>query len=189
MGEKKQAAKGWIGITIIIAIIVGVVFIFLPEESETEQNNIEKSDTSKAQDEALQKEIDDAAWQKKLDAALEKERLAETKDNEQINNLDPVTIQKIKDEFPILLEDHKKVLRDCQNIDSFEDYRSSLSKLGGKTIEETIEEFEYNHSLIFWDLANKGYDKHPEVKSLFQETERGSLDVLYCLDDVYAKYS
>ncbi len=189
MGEKKQAAKGWIGITIIIAIIVGVVFIFLPEESETEQNNIEKSDTSKAQDEALQKEIDDAAWQKKLDAALEKERLAETKDNEQINNLDPVTIQKIKDEFPILLEDHKKVLRDCQNIDSFEDYRSSLSKLGGKTIEETIEEFEYNHSLIFWDLANKGYDKHPEVKSLFQETKRASLDVLYCLDDVYAKYS
>ena len=39
MGEKKQAAVGFIGIGIIIAIIAGVVLVLLPEESETVQNS------------------------------------------------------------------------------------------------------------------------------------------------------
>ena len=38
MGEKKQAAVGFIGIGIIIAIIAGVVLVLLPEEPETVQN-------------------------------------------------------------------------------------------------------------------------------------------------------
>ena len=161
----------------------------LPDESETAQNNIEKSDAVREQEEALQKKFDDAEYQKKIDAAIEKERLAETVDNELINNLDPITIKKIKNDFPKLLEQQKKNLKNCQNIDSLQDYRNSLSQLGGKTMQETIEEYEYNHSMVFWDLANKGYDQHPDVRSLFQETERASLDVLYCLDDVYARYS
>ena len=177
--ENQDAVIGLVGIAVIIAIIVGVVFVFLPEES----------DTSKSQDEALQKKIDDAALQKEIDDALERKRLAEKVENELNNSLDPAIIQKIKNEFPKLLEQQKKNLKDCQSIDSFEDYRNSLSKLGGSTMGRIIEVYEYNHSIVFWDLANKGYDKHPEVKSLFQETEKASLDVLYCLDDVYAKYS
>ena len=166
MGENKDAVVGLIVVVVIIAIIVGAVFVLLPGEPETAENNIEKSDTSKKQDEALKKETEREAYSK----------------------LDPIIIQKIKNEFPILLEQQKKNLRDCQNIDSFQDYLNSISRLGSRTMEETIEEYEYNHSMVFWDLSNKGYDKHPEVKSLFQETETTSRDVLYCLDDIYLRY-
>jgi len=39
MGQNKDAAIGFIGIGIIIAIIVGVVVVLLPEEPEPVQNS------------------------------------------------------------------------------------------------------------------------------------------------------
>lgn len=55
--QNKNAIKGFAGIAIIIVIIVGVVMVFLPSESETVQNEPEKPDPINTQKENNVEEI------------------------------------------------------------------------------------------------------------------------------------
>lgn len=164
MGEKKDGIIGLVFIGIIIVIIVGVVLAV----------------TGSGESKTGGKEITDAS--KSVERAAE----PTTAYNPQTTLFDPAIVKSAKENIPKMQITVKKILSECENVKSYSDYQTlGLAML---SVSDELTKNADDVDEILAALVMMGYDKHPEVGPLIEETRGLYWEANQCMTKLAGKY-
>jgi len=146
MGKNKDAAIGFGVIAVIIVVIVGVVMAVLPEELETTQSELEKTEPIRTQEKVIQSEIE-----------LSKETKLDTED-----------LQTLIVGFESYNKTVKMLLDMCVNVESETDFRLLMlliAESGDDFLENTSD-----YGAVRDRLMSEGYGEHSVLGPLMDQS-------------------
>lgn len=102
------------------------------------------------------------------------------------NDFDPALIKSAKENIPIIQETAQVYLSECRNVKSYSDYQ--IYSIAMSVYSEQIIKNTEQLNAILTVLEINGYDEHPEVGPLIEETRGMYLELSQCIDGLIDKY-
>lgn len=102
------------------------------------------------------------------------------------NGFDPALIKAAKENIPEMQNVAKITLDACKKVESYSDYQAFAEVVS--SMSDNVIKFTAGVGAVLSELENRGYDKHPEVGPLIEETRDLYFEAYLCITELQDKY-
>lgn len=102
------------------------------------------------------------------------------------NGFDPALVKAAKENIPEIQKVAKVTLNACKKVDSYSDYRTFAEIMS--SMSDNVIKFTAGADAVLSELEDRGYDRHPEVGPLIEETRDLYFEAYLCITELQDKY-
>lgn len=102
------------------------------------------------------------------------------------DGFDPALIKAAKENIPEMQKVAKVTLDACKKVKSYSDYQTFAEIVS--SMSDNVIKFTDGVGAVLSELENRGYDKHPEVGPLIEETRDLYFEAYLCITELQDKY-